>query len=102
MSRRFPLDLTMQAAGLEIEHALMRDQVAVADIERLVIDQHSHDLAVGDVDDRLSGLGVAECGLGVRQGNLFVKSVEVRTRNCMWFALVEICPPPDVSIGESE
>ena len=42
-------------------------QLAVADVERLVLDQQPDDLAVGDVDDRLAVLGVAVAGLGVRQ-----------------------------------
>ena len=45
----------------------MGAQFAVADIERLVVDEQADDLAVGDVDDGLAGLGVAVAGLGVGQ-----------------------------------
>ena len=45
----------------------MATQLAVAQVERLVVDEQPDELAVGDVDDRLAGLGVAVAGLGVRE-----------------------------------
>jgi hypothetical protein len=42
-------------------------QGAVAQVERLVVDQQPKKLAIGDVDHRLAGLGIAAGGLGVRQ-----------------------------------
>ena len=41
-------------------------QLAVAHVERLVVDEQADDLAVGHVDDRLAGLRVAVAGLRVR------------------------------------
>src|ERR687897_522883 len=41
--------------------------LAVADVEGLVVDEQSDDLAVGDVDDGLAALRVAESGPRVRQ-----------------------------------
>jgi hypothetical protein len=56
---RSPLGAAAQEAGAEIELALVREQLAVADVERLVVDEQADDLAVGDVDDRLPQLRVA-------------------------------------------
>ena len=38
----------------QVEHALVAAQLAVADVERLVVDEQADDLAVGDVDHRLA------------------------------------------------
>ena len=43
-----------QRAGPQVEHALVAMQLAVAHVERLVVDQQPDQLAVGDVDDRLA------------------------------------------------
>ena len=45
-----------QRAGAHVEHALVVDQGAVAQVERLVLDEQPDDLAVGDVDHRLAVL----------------------------------------------
>ena len=45
--------------GAHVEHAFVLAQLAVADIERFVLDEQADDLAVRDVDDRLTRLGVA-------------------------------------------
>src|SRR5215216_84982 len=50
---RDPLGLTAQYPGPEIEAAFMGTQLAVANIERFVVDQQPDDLAVGHINDRL-------------------------------------------------
>lgn len=66
-------------------------EVAVPDVEGFVVDQESQDLAVGDVDDRLAVLGVAESRLGIRQRSRLVERVQVcPPRNTERLALVEI------------
>ena len=80
----------------------MRVQRAVADVERLVVDEQPDQLAVGDVDGRLAGLGVAVAGLGVRQRALFEEGVEVGTRQPVRFPLVEVAAQPDVAIGKGK
>ncbi len=56
-----------QRPGAQVEHAIVREQVAVADVEGLVVDEQPHQLAVGDVDHRLARLGGAVLRLGVGQ-----------------------------------
>jgi hypothetical protein len=68
----------------------VREETAVADIERLVVDQQTNDLSVGDIDQRLARLWVAVAGLGIRQRPQLVERVEVRPRNRVWLALVEV------------
>ena len=65
--RRFPVGVTGQRPGAQVQHPLVLQQPPVADVERLVVDQQPDQLAVGDVDDRLAGLRVAVGALGVRQ-----------------------------------
>src|SRR5207245_11394634 len=73
---------------------------AVADGERLVVDEQPDDLAVRDVHHRLSGLRVAVAPLGVRKGPHLVERVEVRAGYRVGFPLVEVAPEADVPIGE--
>ena len=56
-------------------HHSWASQRAVGDIEGLVVDQQSNHLAVGHIDHRLPGFGVAVAGLRVRQGAQLVNPV---------------------------
>ena len=91
-----------QRAGPQVEHPLVVEQLAVADVERLVVDQQPDQLAVGDVDDRLAGLGVAVAGLGVRQWAQLVERVEVGAGQAVRLALVQVAAQPDVPVGQRE
>jgi hypothetical protein len=42
---------------LQVEDALVREEPPVANVERLIVDEQTDDLAVRDVDDRLPRLG---------------------------------------------
>ena len=78
------------------------EQFAVADVERLVVDQQPDDLAVGDVDEGLAVLGIAVAGLGVGQRPDLVERVQVGARQAVRLALVEVAAQPDVSVGQRE
>ena len=80
----------------------MAQQLAVADVEGLVVDEQPDDLAVGDVDDRLAVLGVAVCGLRVRQRARLIEAVEVGAGEAERLTLVEVAAQPDVAVGERE
>ena len=80
----------------------MPQQVAVADVERLVVDEQPDDLAVRDVDDRLAGVRVAVGGLGVRQRPDLVEGVEVGAGQRERLALVEVAAQADVAVGQRE
>ena len=80
----------------------MAAQLAVADVERLVLDEQADDLAVGDVDDGLAVLGVAVAGLGVGQRAHLVEAVEVGAGQAVRLALVEVAAQPDVAVGQRE
>ncbi len=97
-----PLAVAAQHAGAEVEDAFVGAQPAVAQVEGFVVDEQAEDLAVGDVDDGLPGLGVAVAGLRVRQRMEFVDAVEVGAGHSVRFALVEVAAPADVSVGEGE
>jgi hypothetical protein len=77
-------------------------QFAVADVQRLVVDQQPDQLAVGDVDHRLAGLREAEAGLRVGQRAPLVHTVEVRAGQAVRLSLVEVAPPPDVPVRQRE
>ena len=77
-------------------------QLAVADVERLVVDEQADELAVGDVDDRLARLRVAVAGLRVGQRPQLVEGVQVGAGQAVRLALVEVAAQPDVAVGERE
>ncbi len=91
-----------QRPGAHVEDALVGQQFAVPDVERLVADQQANDLAVGDVDDGLAGLRIAVAGLGVRQRPDFVEGVQVGARQAVRLALVEVAAQPNVPVGQGE
>ena len=80
----------------------MRVEGAVADVERLVVDKQADHLAIGHVDDRLAGLGVAVRRLRVGKRDLFVDAVEIAACDGVGLALVEVGAPADVAVGEGE
>ncbi len=100
--RRDPLDGATEQPRTEIEDALVLAQLAVADVERLVLDHQPDDLAVRDVDHGLAVLGIPVARLGVRQRTRFVEPGEVGARLTGGLALVEICPQTNVPVGERE
>ncbi len=99
---RPPLDLPVQQPGAEVQAPLVVDEPAVAQVERLVVDQQPDDLAVGDVDDGLAGLGVAVAGLGVGQRAGLVEPVQVGAGQAVRLALVQVAAHPDVPVAEGE
>ena len=70
--------------------------------ERLVVDEQADELAVGDVEDRLTGLRVAVAGLGVGERTGLVEGVQVGAGQPVGVALVEVPPHPDVAVRQRE
>src|ERR1700756_647956 len=91
-----------QRAGPQVEHPLVAQQLAVANVERLVVDQQAQDLAVGDVDDRLPGLRVAVDGLRIPQRPEPVERVQIRAGQAVRLAFVEVAANSDVPVGQRE
>ena len=80
----------------------MGAQLAVANIERFVVDQQPDDLAVGHIDDRLPGLGVPVAAFGIRQRPDFEDAVEIGARQAVRLTLVQVPAPADVPVGQCE
>ena len=80
----------------------MVQQLAVAQVERLVVDQQPDEFAVGDVDDRLAGLRVAVAGLGVGQRPRLVEGVQVGAGQPVRLTLVQVAARADVPVGQGE
>ena len=80
----------------------MLEQVAVPHVERLVVDEQTQQLAVGDVDDRLTAFRITEARFGIRQRTDFVERVQVGARQTVWFALIEIAAKSDVTVRQRE
>ncbi len=99
---RGPVRVPGQRACPQVEHAIVRVQRAVADVERLIVDQQPDQLAVGDVDGRLTRLGVAVARLGVRQRALLEERVQVRAGQAVRLSLVQVAAQPDVPVGEGK
>ena len=97
-----PVGAADEGAGPQVERALVLQQLAVADVERLVVDEQAQQLAVRDVDDGLAVLGVAVAGLGVGQGTALVEGVEVGAGDGVRLALVEVAAHADVAVGQRE
>src|SRR5258708_11673291 len=86
----------------QVEPPLMRPQLAVAQVKRLVVDQEADQLAVDDVDQRRSRFGHAVRRLRVRLRMRFVDTVEVAARQDVRLALVEVAAPAQVAVGQGE
>ena len=99
---RDPLDLAAQHAVSQVEDALVRAQVAVAHVERLVVDEQPDELAVRDVDERLPRLREAVRRLGVGQRMQLEEPVQVRAGDAVRLALVQVAAQPDVAVRERE
>ena len=97
-----PLDGSAQHAGAHVEDALVVQQLAVAQVERFVVDEQPDELAVGDVDDCLARLREAVARLGVGQRSHLVERVQVGAHQAGGIALVEIAAHPDVPVGQRE
>src|SRR5215204_4607904 len=97
-----PLHAPTQDTGAEVELALVREQPAVAQVERLVVDEQADDLAVGDVDDRLARLRVSVSRFRLRERAELVERVQVRPRQAERLALVQVRAEPDVPVRERE
>src|ERR1700757_965815 len=91
-----------QRAAPQVEHPLVAQQLAVANVEWLVVDQQAQDLAVGNVDDRLPGLRVAVAGLRIRQRPDLVERVQIRAGQAVRLAFVGGAPNSDVPVGQRE
>ena len=100
--RRLPFELAAQHAVAHVERPGVADDLPVAEVQRLVVDEDPEELAVDDVDDRLAVLRVAVDGLGVREGAGLVQPVEVRAVHVGGLALVEVATQPDVPVGQGE
>src|SRR5690606_27644930 len=94
--------LAVEGAGAEVEHPLVGDDLPVAHVERLVVDEEADELAVGDVDDRLAGLRVAVATLRVRQRVLLEVARQVGALLGDGLTLVEVAAQPEVAVGQRE
>ena len=65
-SRRYPLRTPLQRACPHIQDAFVLAEIAIAQIERLIVDQEADQLPVGDIDDGLARLRVAVAGFDIR------------------------------------
>jgi hypothetical protein len=100
--RGLPLHIPRQRARLQVQHPLVPAAPPVPQIERLVLHQQPDQLAVGDVDDRLTRLRIPVPTLRVRQRAPLVERVQIRPRNRMRLPLVEVAPQPDVPVRQRE
>src|SRR6266487_4699906 len=99
---RGPDRITPQHAVAQRQDPFVRAKLAGAHIERLVLDQQPDQLAVGDVDDRLTNRRKTVAGLRIGQRAVFVHRVEVGARQPVRLALVEVATQPDVPVGQRE
>ena len=65
---RHPLDAAPEDAVPQVELTLVAAELAVAEVEGLVVDEQADDLPVCDVHERLPGFGIAVAGFRVRKG----------------------------------
>ena len=97
-----PVHLAGQRPRPQVQHALVRVQRAVPDVERLVVHEQPDDLAVGDVDGGLPGVGEAVAGLRVRQRPNLVHRVQIAAGQPVGVTFVEVAAQPDVSVRQGE
>jgi hypothetical protein len=99
---RTPLHLPAQDPVAQVKRPLVPHQLAIANVEWLVVDQEPDDLAIGDVDHRLTGLGIAVGRLRIRQWTRLVEAVQERARGRGRLPLVEVAAQTDMAVGERE
>ena len=100
--RRNPFGLAAERTRTEVQAALVGAELAVADVERLIVDEQPDQLAVGDVEDGLPGLRQAVRRLGIGQRPHFIEPVEVGPRQGVGLALVQVRPPAKVAVRKGE
>ena len=100
--RRHPFGAPGQQPGAEVEDPLVRAQLPVSKVERLVADEQPDELAVGHVDDLLPGLRQTVGRLGVGQRPRLVHTVEISSRQAVRLALVQVGPPAHMTVGQRE
>ena len=77
--------------------------LAVAKVKGVVVDEQADELAVGDIDDGLPGLGVAISSLGIGQRAQLVEGVQVGAGQAVRLTtLIKDAPKSDVPVGEGE
>src|SRR5664279_1447998 len=92
----------MQHSRAQVEHPVVVADLAVAQVEGLVVDQQPDQLAVSDIEDGLSGLRESVAGFGVGQPPILEERAEVGAGQPARVALVEIAARPDVPVGQRE
>ncbi len=100
--RRDPLRPARHQPGPEVEALFVRQDPAVAQVERGVADDQPDDLPVGDVDDRLARLRESIADLRMGERPLFEEPVEVAAGDRARLAFVEGAAQPDMTVGEGE
>src|SRR6516225_1996966 len=80
----------------------MRMQGAIPDVERLVIDEQADYLAIGDIDDGLTGRREAVARLRVRQRSDLIKGVQIAARQRVRVPFVEVAAQADVPVRQGE
>src|SRR5262249_61055219 len=93
---------TLQDTRGQVQPALVRVQLAVADVERFVVDEQPEQLAVRHVDDRLPRLGEAVPDLGVGQRPQLIEGVQVGAGNAVRLPLGQVAAQPDVPVGRGQ
>jgi hypothetical protein len=86
----------------QVKDALVALERPVADIERLVVDEQSHELAIGHVDQRLALFRIAVARLRMGQRQRFEEAVEGGAGDGVWFTLIEIAAEPDMPVRQRE
>jgi len=76
--------------------------MAVADVKGLIVDEQSDELAIGYIDQCLTRLRSTVLALGLQQRTQLIETVQIRSRQPMWLALVEIAADAYVTVRESE
>src|SRR5450432_2284312 len=97
-----PFHLASQDASPEVEYPLMRAKLAIADVEGLIVHEQPEQLAVGDVDHRLTGLREPVADLRIGQWAALIETVQVGAWKAVRVTLVEIPAPADMPVGQRE
>src|SRR5712691_7467315 len=97
-----PADAAAQHSVAQVKFPLVVMYIAVANVKRLVVDQQADEFAVGDIDNRLSGLGVGVSSLCIGQRAQFVERIQVGAWQAVRLPLIEVASQSDMSVGEGE
>ena len=100
--RREPNDFPVERASLHVEPPVILQQLGMGQPKRLIVDEELDGLAVGHVEDGLSGFREPVGILGIDDGPGFIEAIDKRAVFCVGPPLFRAPAHADVAIAKRQ